>query len=234
MSFAQPWISGPPPVLPNAGIRRPTLELNRALRHKEWLPEDSGLPVLAALRQEHLRLLDVVKMTSEAVWQVRQKFEAEDAARQVVLRDSFQTLGTERAPLELPEATPPEIRDEELAAAREQWEAAKDVLETFLGQALTVINDRADDWLLSLDERAKEQDVKRQEARAALALADAQSAETNRLRAWIERSSGRAAIHDHYPYGWMTPPPDDDDDAPVSGAPGIELVGPAPDDWEDE
>jgi hypothetical protein len=202
------------------------LDSNPSFRRADWLPENSGWPELDALHEQHVRLLAQVAQTSTAAANVHRRHEAEDEHRKNALTAAYRD-GTEVA--KLPQPTPPEQRQAELAAATEQGEAAIDALEEFIGQALTTLAAHRDEWFDQLDERVAAGEQKRQEARRLVAEADAAAGELHRMGHWLDRQTGGTL--GPIPYSELVPRPADrlptlaDD-----GAPGIELVGPAPDD----
>ncbi|HET7571779.1 MAG TPA: hypothetical protein VFJ77_03820 [Gaiellaceae bacterium] len=166
---------------------RPHLDRNPTFKRPDWLPPDSGWPELDALREQHIRLLDQVAAAGHAAAEVQRQHEAEDKQRKDALTKSYRSGS---GPVELPDPTPPEQRQSELAAATEQVEAALDALEEFIGQALATMRAHRDEWFDALDDQVAVGEQKRAEARRLVAEADAAAGEVHRMRLWVDRHTG--------------------------------------------
>jgi hypothetical protein len=178
------------------------IEGNPTFGYRDWLPEDSGWPELDALHAEHMRLLDRRKEAERACGDVRRRHESEDQARRDTLKAAF-LAGHEAN--DLPDFTPAEERQAEVDGAQEVWEAAVDAFAEFLRDAVATLAAHREEWFGALDERAAEGDRKRAEARRLAEEADAAASQIERLRIWVDRSTGGRL--GHYPYGQLAAPP---------------------------
>lgn len=156
-----------------------------ALARADWLPEGS-LPELDELRAEHQRIHALAAEVGAEVAGVRRRHEEEDARHAEAVK--AQALGHG---VEVPKVTPPEARAAELAALEAKAKATREALEEFLGGAVAMIAERHDEWASVLDERDAEGERRVEEARQALAEAEAALGSTGRLRRWLMRTAGR-------------------------------------------
>jgi hypothetical protein len=165
---------------------RRNLDSYPAVSRRDWLA-DADWPELAELRDEHARLLDSRDAAGVELAAARSRFESEDNARTSALRDSFRSGGNAD---ELPPLTSPQERAATLAPLVERVAAVLDALEEFVGETLARFADERDEWFGQLATVEDAADAKRAEARRLLREADAQVAESQRLRMWIDRNSG--------------------------------------------
>jgi hypothetical protein len=177
------------------------LENNPALGNPGWLPPPAAWPELAKLHVEHQRLLAARHAEWEAWRDLPDRYEAEDEAHHNALKSSF--LSGSSIPDD--ERDYEEARNTEVADALLRLEAATDALQTFLMEATAEIQRRAPEFYNTLNSRRAEADAKREQARRALAEAEAAVGETFRMRAWLDRESGKSALT-HFPYADMLTP----------------------------
>jgi hypothetical protein len=177
------------------------IENSPALSQQGWLPSADAWPELAHLREKHERLLALVREETLAANEVRKRHEAEDASRGETMKAAFLDGGD----FDADGRTPAEERDTELAEATLRAEAATDAFVDFLASAIVEIKEKAPEWYALLASRRAEAEAKRGEARRILAEADAQVAETERMRVWLDRESGRSALG-HFPFEQMDIP----------------------------
>jgi hypothetical protein len=159
--------SGPP----GTGL----LDTQPALRRPDWLPE--GLfPELDELREEHLEHLN--SGAGEKVQELRDTYEAEDAARAEALR-----LGRDA-----PAVTPAAERQDALGEAEAEREAAVARFRDFLDRAVERLHALEPEWREQFREKTAEANRKREEAAALLAAAERETEKVARLELWLDRT----------------------------------------------
>jgi hypothetical protein len=193
-------------------IRRYVERGTRTFRYRNWLPPDSGWPELDQLHVEHVRLLDAVAAAGSAVDAIRNRHKAEDEARVEALRDAVRANSD---PTDVPVGTSPEDRQAELAAAVEQRNAVLDALDEFLGETLTTLAERREEWVVDIRRQASEAEAKRAEARRLVAEADNIVAEVQKMAIWLARSTGTFRALPPYPWGELVAPPAPDFGQPI-------------------
>src|SRR4051812_11844257 len=104
--------AAPPRELPPTPPE-PLLAEVPAFASPDWLPEDSGWPLLAELRAEHVRLLDQLRAVREEEASLQHRFAEQDEAREAAEVAGFR----DGAEPDLPELTPAEDRRAALDAA---------------------------------------------------------------------------------------------------------------------
>lgn len=179
------------------------LEEERALVRPDWLPSPEEWPVFAEFQQEHVRLLGLQADALRAHSDLRRGFEEEEAKRSHALTSAILSGGEAEAA----ERTPPEAQE---AAMREAWlrvEAVNDALVSFLEVTVAAIKERAAEFYGQIQEELTTAKEKQAEAQRLLAEADALERGTKRRHLWLDRTTGRSSIKDHYPYGLMDVPP---------------------------
>jgi len=151
------------------------LDTQPALRRPDWLPE--GLfPELDELREEHLEHLN--SGAGQKVQELREAYEAEDAARAEALR-----LGRD-----LPVVTPTAERQDALGEAEAEREAAVARFRDFLDRAVARLRALEPEWREQFREKNAEANRKREEAAALLAAAERESEKVTRLELWLDRT----------------------------------------------
>lgn len=156
-----------------------------ALSRADWIPEGQ-FDQLDELREEHVRLHAAATEAAREIEAARARFEQEDATYAEAGRAQATGQG-----VELPELTPPEERAAELAPLDAKVKAITQVREQSAREAVATITARYDEWASELDARDGEVEARVEQARAALATAEAELGATVQLRAWLERTAGR-------------------------------------------
>ena len=187
------------------------LEESRALSRPGWLPPDDVLPGLARGRQEHQRLLGVVRDAGRAANDLVRRQQDLVAAWQAEARDTILAGGesTELAPLD---------RLAQEAEYEEAWQhvvAAKEALQSFARDRIQEVCDGRGDWENALAAREVDAEARREAARRILAEADAEAAELVRLRQWLNRTTG-AVIFGHMAWDEIEAPPPPTDGVPLA------------------
>src|SRR6266545_2921048 len=161
---------------------RQLLENNPAFMRVGWIPggDDAPWDELAELREEHHRLLANRTRTAEAILNLRQAFEREDAERTQAKALGFR-LDKKAAKVEV---TPDADRESALREAHVEAEAALDALGDFLVEALDALAGRQAEWFADLDEHREVALAAKAEALKLAAEADANAREYEKLRAW--------------------------------------------------
>ena len=160
---------------------------NPALKRPGWLPPAAEVPELADLRAEHERLRVVESGALDDYRALQARRDAEEEARRAAQESEF--LG--RGPAELAPIT---VTDDDIADARVRAEAARDAFQTFVRQTVGQVRERAGvlaDGLSKIEGDAQEME---RAAEALLAEADRLKASTLRLRAWLERVTGKSPL----------------------------------------
>lgn len=171
-----------------AKVKRRRADEVPAFLSPDWLPADSGWPVLDALAADHRRLLDQ-RAESEAVGaRLRKQYETEDKERQAALTAGFR----EGADAKATKITSPERRTAALADAEAGAKAAREALDGFLGDAVARIEEQGPALLGELDERIVSAGERRAEAQRMFAEAQAEEVEVRKVREWVERNAGLA------------------------------------------
>lgn len=169
----------------------------------DWLPTPEEWPVFTEYQQEHVRLLDLQAEAAREYGDLRRGFEEEEAKRSEALTSAILSGGE----AEVAERTPPEAQE---AALRDAWlrvEAVNDALVTFLKTTVAAIKEREHDFYSEIQEELTIAQAKQAEAQRLLAEADALERGTKRRHRWLDRTTGRSSIQDHYPFGLMEIPP---------------------------
>jgi hypothetical protein len=193
------------------------LENEPALRADNFFPPENVWPELGHLRTEHERLLALVRTEQAAYRQLHDRYEAEDDARGENLKASFLTNGD--APGEDGRETE-EYRRTDLEDARLRAEAATDALVTFLTEAVAEIEHKCPLWYADIDSRREQAEAKVAEARRLVREAEQAVAGATRMRAWLDRFSGRSALG-HIPFGVLGAPEPASDPAPLPPVGGV-------------
>jgi len=173
---------------------RQLLENNPAFMRVGWIPggDDAPWDELAELREEHHRLLANRTRTAEAILNLRQAFEREDAERTQAKALGFR-LDKKAAKVEV---TPDADRESALREAHVEAEAALDALGDFLVEALDALAGRQAEWFADLDEHREVALAAKAEALKLAAEADANAREYEKLRAWLRKAaSGNSGLH---------------------------------------
>jgi hypothetical protein len=172
------------------------LENDPALRSADFFPPEDIWPELAHLRKEHERLLAVTRTEQAAYQQLRERYEAEDAARGTELKASFlagDNPNEDGRDLE-------EARHTDLADARLRAEAATDALVAFLTEAIAEVGHKCPLWYANIESRREQAEAKVEEARRLVAEAEQVVAGAAQMRTWLDRFSGVSAPR-HIPFG---------------------------------
>lgn len=174
-----------------------------------WPSSDPCWDDLEDMRMAHLRLLYKVEAHSGLHRETERQYEDEDKARAKALQDSMRD-GTDQS--ELPEITPPEARQAELARLKENANAARRALDDFLREAEQRIEERGPDWLADLDAADAKAMEAYEVARRAIAKAEAEVGSRKKLRLWLGREAGQHPTFKrsparHFPYREMGDPP---------------------------
>lgn len=190
---------------------------NPALRSPDWFPPEDTWPELAYLRKEHQRLLAIVQAESQALREIREQHEAEDAARSVALKAQFLTNGAEPGG---DGRETEEYRHSDLADAQLRLEAAYDALVTFLNEAVAEVEGRAPEWYELLERRREQAEANVEEARRLIAEAERVVLEAERLGNWLDRFTGASALG-HVPFTEMGSSAPTADPAPLPPLGGV-------------
>jgi hypothetical protein len=166
------------------------LEDNPAVEQPGWLPPAEECPELADLREQHEHVLATFADARRAVGDLHRRAEAEAAAQTDALKDAI-LAGKGADTVELPEVT---VAEGDVAEAIRRAQVARDALQQFARQAVETMRERATTIHAGLDERLREADAKREQARKLLAEADRVGAEPKRMRNWIDRATGDSAL----------------------------------------
>jgi hypothetical protein len=159
--------SGPP----GTGL----LDSQPALRRPDWLPE--GLfPELDELREEHLEHLN--SHAGDRARELREEYEAEDAARAEALR-----VGGD-----VPAVTPTAERQDALGEAEAEREAAVARFRDFIDRAVETLHRLEPEWREQFKQKTAEANRKREEAAALLAAAERETERVSRLELWLDRT----------------------------------------------
>lgn len=146
-----------------------------------WLPAADDCPELAGLRDEHHRLLGVVESKLAELQSLIRSAESAETERGAALQDAI-LAGRDPKTVAVKAPTEDEIR-----AARVEYEAAVGALSQWVAKTLAVIEETAPEIEAGLDGRLREAEAKRAEAQRLLAEADRLAAEPTRLRNWLAR-----------------------------------------------
>jgi hypothetical protein len=179
------------------------LEEERALVRPDWLPTPEEWPAFAEYQQEHVRLLDLQAEAARECGDLRRAFEEEEAKRSEALTAAFLSGGEAAAA----DTTPPKEQEAALREATLRLEAVNDALVTFLKATVAAINERADEFYAEIQQELVAAKDKQAEAQRLLAEADALERGTKRRHFWLDRTTFRSSIKDHYPFGQMEIPP---------------------------
>lgn len=170
------------------------LEMEPALSRPNWLPTGDAWPELAERRAQHERLLAAIAQVEQETLEAWQGHDAAEKAHAAELQAAFLEG---REPDEPKERQPPEVRAAEVADLQSRANAAMAALNQFLEETLAEIKERAPEWYALLEERQAEVEVRREEARRLLAEADASVGETERMRVWLARATGKSPLGQH-------------------------------------
>ena len=156
-----------------------------ALALPAWLPLGSEWPELEDLATAHRRLL---ARRAEVIGEraaLPRRFEQEDKEHREAMAASFATDGPATD-----ERTPLEEREAATIAADEQLRAANTALDTFVREAVTLIEAHVAGWIGDLATRREGSADKRREAERLLAEARAEEVGVARLSEWAKRNGG--------------------------------------------
>ncbi len=159
-----------------------------AVVRPDWLPE-GATPELDQLRDQQQALLGSAAEVDSAIAELRARYAAEDEAHAEALRARARGEA-----VELPGPTPPDERAAELASLEAQAVAIGEVIEQFAADTIAEITDKYDAWTAALDEEDAEAARRVEEARRALAEAEAALGQRGQLRAWLQRTAGRHPV----------------------------------------
>jgi hypothetical protein len=151
----------------------------------DWLPEGEWAE-LDELRAEHRRILAARAEAVAEGAELRERFEAEDRARDAALMKRYAS-DTE---VEVPEVTPADEREAAFAPLRARLDALKETLGEFLVRAEKTIAGNYETWSADLDSRDAQSQARVEAARAGRARAAAEVSDRQALRRWLARSAG--------------------------------------------
>lgn len=163
------------------------LQQARAFTNPEWLPD--ATPELTQYKEQHNAFLDRAREVNDAIRAAERRFAVEDGE----YTDALQARARGED-AEVPALTPPEERAAELAQLEAEALAIGQVLEQFCRGVVGEIESKYDEWTAALDEEDDEAAARVEEARAALAEAEAGVGSRVQLRTWLQREAGRHPI----------------------------------------
>ena len=165
----------------------PFLQEAAAYTNPEWLPD--ATPELAEHREQHQAFLGRASEINNAIRAAERRFAGEDGEYTDALQ--ARACGEDA---EVPAVTPPEERAAELAHLEAEALAIGQVLEQFCRGVVGEIESNYDEWTAALDEEDADAAARVEEARAALAEAEAALNSRVQLRTWLQREAGRHPI----------------------------------------
>jgi phosphopantetheine adenylyltransferase len=165
-------------------------EQNPAVRRKDWLPCDTPFDDLNALHDQHVALLEAQSDIGLERWVLEASYEAEDKGQ-------------------AKSRTPQSKRADALDAIVDRAKQATLALYQFVEDAVATIQDHESEWCLELLANEQEAADRVEEARQALARAEADVEAAPKLRTWVERTAvDRQGWHLHW--GWFGTTPTTD------------------------
>lgn len=168
---------------------------DRALGSPGWLPEESDLHGLGALRAEHQRLLRTRQDAAAQMRGLARQYESEDEAHAAALAHA--------ASVDLPPppraGTSQQKRETALREATAWHAAASEALADFLATTLAALRHDAETLYAHLDQRHQRAADRRTEAERLFAEADRAVREARRTTHWLDRVTGRSHLG-HYPH----------------------------------
>lgn len=157
------------------------------LLQRDWLPPDSGWPGLDKLVTEQRRILDQLYEVANERSDLMTRFEAEDRASRETMTGEFLSG---MPPTETLVPTPHDERTALIRDVEARHTAAFDSVVSWIGGAITSIEDDADQWLGDLANRRQGAEEQRCEAERLLAEARATEVELLRMDEWLRRNAG--------------------------------------------